>query len=659
MKLQNNPFFLFRLSCTAGRSEISEAFEEMSLILDDDQVVSAQSTLNNIQKRIGAELSWFIFSEEGKITELREKIQKGKTLPTDGLESVDKLNASLYNMEVLSEDLFTFGYEVLDIDRQYSQLNCEKIAEQLNSFHTKAHIGLVSVDDIKKEIEKKRGDIRSLISEKMDCYDQDDCIKLATIVAEKCISDNNYPDGVVLSDLIDHYEVKFQSILEEKAEAIKKQISHIKQLVDDGAIESRVGALIENIKRWDRLAQPIQLKNRMSGVEHQISCDIAKEVRGLAVFLHNEKEKSEVSLHLISEMKEVFAESESLRQIFENDASQLTELAKENEDANYLVLRLDGLEKEAKKLHGATDETIRSFIEKIQKVNTEIQESALNEESKSAARKNLYLIIRDASADLHNTYNETDKAFNLLRGIKGLFDDIATEKIRPANDYQIIKELFIKTKYFIPHSMMDSQPYVANGNIKAENKDDDKKAARIFIIVLVVFGLLAVYLVNRPKKVAQVEQKSVPTTVVAQAEQKPVPTTTAAPPSTKNTTLDSSTSVTLKYSPSTAIGTKVYYDIYSIEPVYGIYEENKNYYSEYVCECREKLPGMSAYLYISAYEYEKYFDSTINNNINSTPPVKRSFAVPKRVYGVVRDSKNVQDNLPANGILKVIEFDRF
>ena len=60
------------------------------------------------------------------------------------------------------------------------------------------------------------------------------------MLAEKCIADDDYNDGVILSDVIDQYEVRMQSALEESTDEIEKHIERIKSLANDEAVSSNM-----------------------------------------------------------------------------------------------------------------------------------------------------------------------------------------------------------------------------------------------------------------------------------------------------------------------------------------------------------------------------------------------------------------------------------
>ena len=67
---------------------------------------------------------------------------------------------------------------------------------------------------------KKREQIRKFISAKTQHLSEEDCIEFITVLAEKCIADEDYEDGVVIADVVDQYELKMQSAIEAATDEI-------------------------------------------------------------------------------------------------------------------------------------------------------------------------------------------------------------------------------------------------------------------------------------------------------------------------------------------------------------------------------------------------------------------------------------------------------
>lgn len=442
MKLQNNPFFILKLTCGAGRREIISAVEELSLLTDSETCLYAQNELINLGKRLHAELDWFIELDKEQLRNIQERVENGEEIQTDELNSLSKLNATLYNFTLsLEDDIFELGYAILDIDEQYSNLNTDEITNNLNNSRSAAKIALASEKDVSEEINNKRFDIRQIISGKLSVLDRDAYIELVTMLAEKYIVDEDYEDGIILSDVVDQYEVQMQSNIEESTERIEKHITHIQQLVNDDAINENVNTLIHQVQIWDKMVQPLQLKSQASGMSHAISEQLGIHLRNLALYLHNEKSKTKEALTLVDAMKDVFAELGDFFDLFDSDADALNDLLQGEKDAKEIVAELEAIQKQAESLKSfALNSSIDSFIDRVRKLDAKIKTIDLDLETRAKIRENLCYIAREAAIELHNTNHLTAYALMISKALVSEFGDVPSLRLKLNEDTQTLSQ---------------------------------------------------------------------------------------------------------------------------------------------------------------------------------------------------------------------------
>lgn len=339
--LKDNPFYILEVSPTDKRASIINKAEEKAFFIDSNAAEEAQAKLLNPAKRLQAEIDWFLDATKGQIQNINDSINKNKTIGSDGLVGMSKLNAILYNFVLSSyEDYYEMGYAILEIDEQFCALNPSSLAEAINVCRKAAGVLPVNEEEVERELNSKRDQIRQIISSKVQQLGKDEYIEFVTMLAEKCIADEDYEDGIIISDMVDQYELKMQAEIESSADEITAKIEKIKTLSNKESIESNVAMLVRQIKAWDALVQPLQLKSMASGVTHRISEDVAYEARELALWLHNERGMTQASLSFVEDLKDVFAEIGSYAEIFEKDSSDILQLVNEEKELQGLV---DGL----------------------------------------------------------------------------------------------------------------------------------------------------------------------------------------------------------------------------------------------------------------------------------------------------------------------------
>lgn len=88
-----------------------------------------------------------------------------------------------------------------------------------------------------------------------------------------------------------------------------------------------INQLIQVVKNWDIVAQPIQVSKKSRGLDHDASNRVAGLVRDLAVHLFNDHDKLDFSQKLTNMLQEVFAEVGKVAERIADDVNALDEIA--------------------------------------------------------------------------------------------------------------------------------------------------------------------------------------------------------------------------------------------------------------------------------------------------------------------------------------------
>ena len=135
---------------------------------------------------------------------------------------------------------------------------------------------------------------------------------------------------ILVDDLVDAYEVEAQAFLEKERANISLLISQLRSAAAAKAnadLDRLVEKLSKVVRNWDSVAQPIQMSARSRGLDHDMSIEVAGEIRSLAVDLTNEHGLLETSKRLTALQQEVFAEIDRVVEISDEDSLALDQLA--------------------------------------------------------------------------------------------------------------------------------------------------------------------------------------------------------------------------------------------------------------------------------------------------------------------------------------------
>lgn len=591
MSLKKNPFYILNLTCADGRRAVAAAVEEMSFFADGALCSEAQSILNNPNKRLAAELDWFIDLDKTLLTQIRMQIENNSSISVDNLQGLSRLNATLHNLEIDSSiDSYELGYAILDIDSIFGTLDEENICSILNQDRAVANLATVSVQEIRDGLNWKRNIIRQVIDQKIKLLSPEDCIELATLIAAKCVAANDYEDGVVLSDILDLYEVQLSAEIENETAKIKTEIERIKNSASAAITIRDINNLVRMVVSWDKKVQPLQLKSQASGMPHKTSEEIGFALRGLAIHLHNDKSKSKEALTLVDAMKPVFEEIGVLSNTFTEDSETLSTIITNNEAMTQIDSEIESIEQTMKGIKTApTKEKIDGLVSRVKSLDETILSSDLSDEKVQETREGLCIIVRGLAIELHNNKKETAHALKLAEALVDIFGDLPSTRDKLKEDVSTLRQ----------------QLRIKEANEKQKRTNTIKR-----IVALAVVACIALWLWIDSNN-GHLTKQDVPE---------------------------------VSYSSSLETGTKVYVDIKSIFPAIGIYTEGSSSYSDFVCECKTSS-GKTVWVYMTTTEYKDHFDSTASTSTKAQYAEEIKFSTAKRIHGKTQRADSVMNGL--------------
>jgi len=343
MQLAENPFLVLGVTSRDGRQRIVEAAVEKSLDCDEDIVREASSLLTNPRRRLVAELAWLPGVGPTRIGSLLRTLgdEPENIKDQDGLPSLAKANLLADGLRRCVKQLSledVVGW-IIALAEAYEESDAGQIARLLNEERKVA--GFPEVQD---EAEVKNGLVElrryycRAIKYALNRRSLPERVRAVTLVVEKTSDLGQKHSPVLVDDLVDLFEVTMQGFLERETNKVSELVESVQSAAATNGNEAEVSRLIgqleKRVKNWDAAAQPMQVSARSRGLRHELSFEVAAELRDLGLELLNEHGMLEMSQRLTALQREVFAEVESLVEQSDEDASVLAGIASER--ARYL-----------------------------------------------------------------------------------------------------------------------------------------------------------------------------------------------------------------------------------------------------------------------------------------------------------------------------------
>jgi len=337
MDLLQNPFHILTASPRDNRRRIMELADERSLLLDSSEVMEARSELTNPRKRLSAEIAWLPGIGPKRAGEVLSLLESSPMdlLAVDKLSSIARANLLAAGLALLPDHNADDVAEwILEISWAFEDIDPEELSVIINEERVVSGFPEVSdLSAIEAAVQERRRHYRQVIKSALDNLSPKELVRAVTVAVESATNDGEEHGPILIDDLVDSYEVEAQGFLDKEEGTIKALVERLWAAVDaeqsDSSIAPMVNQLIQVVKNWDIVAQPIQVSTMSRGLAHEASHRVAGTVRDLAIHMFNEHGKLDFSQQLTNMLQEVFAEVVEVAERTAEDADALGEIAEQ------------------------------------------------------------------------------------------------------------------------------------------------------------------------------------------------------------------------------------------------------------------------------------------------------------------------------------------
>ncbi len=328
--LHSNPFWILGASTRDNRRRIIELADEKLLHHDDEKYQKARQQLTAPRSRLSAEIAWLPGTSPAKTAQILGQLE----VDPRGVRDVDGL-PSLAHANVLAaacEGIQTSDYPeqiVAFVERLATTADCldrDQILRDINEDRMVAGFPEVTTADlVDDELAERKRFYRKAVKDALDELPSNVIIDVMTSVVYNLTKAGVAQAPKLIDDLVDTYEVEAQGFLQAEAENLNRLIAGTRENAAKGeaVIKPLIDKLESILRKWDRVAQPVQLSFKSRGQMHGLSGNLAYGVRSLAVDLFNDHGLIEYSQRLTNIIAELFAEVPEVAERAEEDVEAL------------------------------------------------------------------------------------------------------------------------------------------------------------------------------------------------------------------------------------------------------------------------------------------------------------------------------------------------
>lgn len=318
MEIKGNAFDVLGVTPEDDIASINEAADEKSWNDEPNETMyeAARETLTNPRKRLQAEVPWFLKNSNSAFS-LMNEVQNSR-----------------------GTDIRFVVQKIVALDDEYKQALQE---ESLDDIYTdiiisrkKAGISAdIEQDDIEEALSQllEEGAKAAIDTLLRKCSTRE-AAQIGNVIAKELIQPGigKYPKkyGDCIRFFIDLYNMKVQNELDTRRTKLLQDIETAKTYTSISQLQ--LSPLFEKLEAFDYLAQPLQLyfEDQGQAEKQSQSNEIAQKLRDLALFYHNQKNLTNLSIAVTEKAMQVFEENPQMLQQFQEDIEILKQQVQVN-----------------------------------------------------------------------------------------------------------------------------------------------------------------------------------------------------------------------------------------------------------------------------------------------------------------------------------------
>jgi len=466
MDFFQNPFYILNATPQDNRRRIMELADSRSLVHDPDVCREAAATLTHPRRRLSAEMAWMLgvlpkhvnsvlwYLESSvrnligtdKLAQFRNCLGISKMTP---IASANLLAAGLSRLPDYPSDVVASW--IVEISATSKEVNLEQVRAVINVERKVSDFPTVDLSNIEVEIQNLWEYYRQVMTSALNHLSPKERAGVITKVVEAVTDDEKHLPRLI-DRLVDWYELDAQESLEEHERKIEELDEKLRSEADDegpdSALATIVDQLIQKVKIWDVIAQPIQVSKKSQGLPHDASSRVARRVRELAVHLFNEFDKLNFSQKLTNMLREVFAEVAEVAELLEEDARTLAEVANNRARLNEGLEQYEKIKELVEKLRAEADAErpdsilspmVNRLIQTVKKWDVSVQPNEAN-----IAVANL---LRESALHLWNEHSKLDFSRKLTGTLQKVFAAVDEVAQRLAEDARTLADIAARREH--------------------------------------------------------------------------------------------------------------------------------------------------------------------------------------------------------------------
>lgn len=334
-ELLQNPFVVLGVTPRSTKADINEAFEDALLdadgVKDERSLNLARQAIFTPNERVAAELGYLL---ELRPSEARKALKSTSFEKWVGVaqsaQGVARANAFA---EAVGRSLGTNDSRsiALQLLASWSEIDPKNVWLQIKEERSLSDFGTVSEGDVRRGLDRLREAHADKVVASLDR--NEDLPTIFTALLDEDLIPQDRMGDKFTSSLVASYAHRTSGSL---ANAADHSLASLKSFVESGS-DQAFQDFEQDLSKWDRFAQPLQLANEIKGADELHSQELYEQVRSYALELANEAGRHDDAARITRLAESVFAELPAAAVQLRQDSEALDKIVEHSAKAKALA----------------------------------------------------------------------------------------------------------------------------------------------------------------------------------------------------------------------------------------------------------------------------------------------------------------------------------
>ena len=459
MDFLQNPFHILDVIPQDNRRIIMNQADERSLFRDPEECRNAATALTNPRRRLYAEIAWLPCTRPDHIDDILQLLHAYAyfAIELTPIAHANLVAAKLQRLPDYSPN--DVASRIRQIAVSFEGIDGIQLQAVINAQRKVSQFPIVNLEDIESEIQNLGDYYRKVMTSALEKLSAKQRAEVLTLVVGSATRRAGQLPRLI-NRLVDSYEVDAQTSLGEHEMKIAELDEKLRAAADadrpDSALIPLVNQLINEVKHWDAIAQPVQLSKKSRGLSHNRSLDLAWRVRELALYLWNDYGRLDFCKQFINMLRNVFAEVSEVVAIIDEDIKSLDDIAMQRAHFTRRVKQFLRIKAQVEKLQAAadakrSDALLNSMVDDL--IRYVRWDAAVQPNGANTAVADL---VRELALHLWNEHGQLDLALQLTETLQRVFAGVGEISDRLQEDNKTLSQLVQQRARMIESSNNES-----------------------------------------------------------------------------------------------------------------------------------------------------------------------------------------------------------